>query len=404
MDRKGRQFSGCSEGRLFAFFRLPGRDRVKVRGDIEMANRMAVHRDGKVIYNIVTESSYERLGEEVLALNVAERKLCVVTDSNVSGLYLEQVREQLLPHCRQVDSYVIPAGEEYKTLDTVRGLYEYLILHHYDRGDMLVALGGGVIGDLCGFAAATYLRGIRFIQVPTTLLSQVDSSIGGKTGVDFDAYKNMVGAFHMPSLVYAATSSLLTLPDEQFASGMGEIVKHGLIRDKSYYDWLLTHAEEIRARNLDVCEQMILVSNRIKRDVVEQDPTEQAERALLNFGHTLGHAIEKLMNFQLLHGQCVALGSAAASWISARRGYLSMDEVKDIANTLRIFGLPTSIQELGLDAETIIATTKSDKKMDSGFIKFVLLHQVGDAFVDRTVTDEEMKESLRWLAGGCHEK
>lgn len=369
-----------------------------------MANRMAVRRDGEVIYDIVIESSYERLGEEISALSVAGQKLCIVTDSNVSGLYLEQVKHQLLPHCRQVDSYEIPAGEEYKNLDTVRGLYEYLILNHYDRGDMLVALGGGVVGDLCGFTAATYLRGIRFIQVPTTLLSQVDSSIGGKTGVDFDSYKNMVGAFHMPSLVYTSTSSLLTLPDEQFASGMGEIVKHGLIRDRAYYDWLLAHAEEINARNLAVCEQMILVSNQIKRDVVEKDPTEQAERALLNFGHTLGHAIEKLMNFQLLHGQCVALGSAAASWISAQRGYLSAKEVEDIVRTLGLFGLPAGIGELGLEAADIVATTKSDKKMDSGTIKFILLHHIGDAFVDRTVTDEEMIESLHWLAGGCHEE
>lgn len=369
-----------------------------------MANRMAVRRDGEVIYDIVIESSYERLGEEVAALNVAGRRLCVVTDSNVSGLYLSQVTAQLMPHCRQVDSYEIPAGEDYKNLDTVRGLYEYLILNHYDRGDMLVALGGGVVGDLCGFTAATYLRGIRFIQVPTTLLSQVDSSIGGKTGVDFDAYKNMVGAFHMPSLVYTSTSSLLTLAEEQFASGMGEIVKHGLIRDQSYYNWLLAHEADINARNLDICEQMILVSNRIKRDVVEQDPTEQAERALLNFGHTLGHAIEKLMNFKLLHGQCVALGSAAASWLSARRGTISMEDVEDIVKSLKAFGLPTSIQDLGLNAKDIVATTKSDKKMDSGLIKFILLRQIGDAYVERTVTDEEMKESLVWLSGGCHEE
>lgn len=369
-----------------------------------MADRMTVHKDGTAIYDIVIEDSFGRLGEEAAALGTAGRKLCVVTDSNVAPLYLDLVMQELAPCCRQVDSYQIPAGEEYKNLDTVRGLYEHLIRNHYDRGDMLIALGGGVVGDLCGFAAATYLRGVRFIQVPTTLLSQVDSSIGGKTGVDFDSYKNMVGAFHMPSLVYTCTSSLLTLPEEQFSSGMGEIIKHGLIRDRAYYGWLSDHADQILARDLSVCEQMILVSNRIKRDVVEKDPTEQADRALLNFGHTLGHAIEKLMNFKLLHGQCVALGSAAAARISARRGSLPTEEVSGILDTLRVFSLPAGIGGLGLETEDIIATTKNDKKMDSGTIKFILLHQIGEAYVDRTVTDEEMRESLQWLAGGCHEE
>lgn len=369
-----------------------------------MANRMAVHKDGAAIYDIVIEHSYERLGEEAAALKVEGRKLCIVADSNVAPLYLGTVREQLAPHCRQVDSWQFPAGEEHKNLATVRELYEYLILNHYDRGDLLVALGGGVTGDLCGFAAATYLRGIRFIQVPTTLLSQVDSSIGGKTGVDFDSYKNMVGAFHMPCLVYTATSSLLTLPEEQFVSGMGEIVKHGLIRDRAYYGWLLEHAKEIRERDLGICEQMILTSNRIKREVVEADPTEQSERALLNFGHTLGHAIEKLMEFKLPHGQCVALGCAAASRISARRGNITMEEVREICASLRAFGLPASLLGFGLLPKEVVDATKNDKKMDSGTIKFILLNRVGQAYVDRSVTDEEMTESLLWLMGDCHEE
>ena len=203
-----------------------------------MSNRMTVHRDGKPIYDIVMEENYDKLGKEVAALSVQERRLCVVTDSTVAELYSETVIRQLEPVCKEVHLFVFEAGEKNKNLDTVRKLYEFLIQNHYDRNDMLVALGGGVVGDLCGFTAATYLRGIRFIQVPTTLLSQVDSSIGGKTGVDFDAYKNMVGAFHMPQLVYTAAASLLTLTEEQFACGMGEVIKHGLIMDAGYYEWL----------------------------------------------------------------------------------------------------------------------------------------------------------------------
>ena len=245
-----------------------------------MSDRMTVHRDGKPIYDIVMEENYDKLGKEVAALSVQERRLCVVTDSTVAELYSETVIRQLEPVCKEVHLFVFEAGEKNKNLDTVRKLYEFLIQNHYDRNDMLVALGGGVVGDLCGFTAATYLRGIRFIQVPTTLLSQVDSSIGGKTGVDFDAYKNMVGAFHMPQLVYTAAASLLTLTEEQFACGMGEVIKHGLIMDAGYYEWLQEHREEILARDLSICEQMILISCRIKRDVVEQDPTEQGIRGI----------------------------------------------------------------------------------------------------------------------------
>lgn len=366
-----------------------------------MSDRMTVHRDGKPIYDIVMEENYDKLGKEVAALSVQERRLCVVTDSTVAELFSETVIRQLEPVCKEVHLFVFEAGEKNKNLDTVRKLYEFLIQNHYDRNDMLVALGGGVVGDLCGFTAATYLRGIRFIQVPTTLLSQVDSSIGGKTGVDFDAYKNMVGAFHMPQLVYTAAASLLTLTEEQFACGMGEVIKHGLIMDAGYYEWLQEHREEILARDLSICEQMILISCRIKRDVVEQDPTEQGIRGILNFGHTLGHAIEKLMDFKLLHGQCVALGSIAAAYLSAGRGEITMDEAVQIRNVFEEFGLPVSIKDFGLAKEAVIAATKNDKKMDSGKIKFILLHRIGEAFIDRTVTDEQMEQSLDLLMGGA---
>lgn len=267
-----------------------------------MADRINVCRDGKAIYDIVLTQSFDGLKEAVSCLPVKEHKICIVTDSNVAPLYLEEVRAVLAGCCKSVSVFTFPAGEENKHLDTVRNLYEHLILERFDRKDMLAALGGGVVGDLCGFAAATYLRGVDFIQIPTTLLSQVDSSIGGKTGVDFDAYKNMVGAFHMPRLVYANLRTLLTLPEEQFSSGMGEVVKHGLIKNREYYQWLKDNREGIAARNLDLCQAMVYESCMIKKRVVEEDPTEQGERALLNFGHTLGHAVEKLENFTMHHG------------------------------------------------------------------------------------------------------
>lgn len=357
-----------------------------------MSNKIPVHLNGNFIYHIVMEHSFEGLSEQLNALNIKERKLCIVTDSNVAPLYLKEVESIASDCCRQTEHFIFQAGEEQKNLNTVRELYEFLILKQFDRHDLLLALGGGVVGDLCGYAAATYLRGISFIQVPTTLLSQVDSSIGGKTGVDFDAYKNMVGAFHMPKLVYTNISALKTLSEEQFSSGMGEVLKHGLIKDASYYNWLLEHGREIQSRDLKLCEEMVSVSNQIKREVVEKDPTEQGERALLNFGHTLGHAIEKLSDFHLMHGHCVGLGCLAALAISIKRNQIPKEELFRLRSMMQTLGMPVTIT--GLSKEEIIRTTKSDKKMDSGTIRFILLEQIGKACIDKTVTEAEMADGL----------
>jgi len=354
--------------------------------------RMTVHLNDKPIYDIVLSDAFDGLEEELLALGCQSKRLCIVTDSNVASYYLKEIEEIAARCCRKVTSYVFQAGEENKNLDTVRAVYEHLILEKYDRKDYLIALGGGVVGDLCGFVAATYLRGVGFIQIPTTLLSQVDSSIGGKTGVDFDSYKNMVGAFHMPKLVYENVSTLKTLPDEQYSAGMGEVIKHGLIRDRNYYEWLLNHLDVIMERNPDICKEMIKGSNRIKRDVVQIDPTEQNERALLNFGHTLGHAIEKLKGFSLLHGHCVALGALAAMALCESRGVLSSDDTECYRAAMGRCQMPVTVD--GLTKEDIVAATKNDKKMEAGVIKFILLQDIGHAYIDKTVSEAEMKEAL----------
>lgn len=357
--------------------------------------RLDVKKDGSFCYSIRFEKNFSYLAEEIVELGFSGHKLCIVTDSNVAPLYLEEVKTVLGMKFDQVFDFIIPAGEQNKTLDNVKKLYEHLILNHFDRKDCLIALGGGVIGDMTGYAAATYLRGIDFIQVPTTLLSQVDSSIGGKTGVDFDSYKNMVGAFHMPRLVYMNLSVLNTLSNEQFSCGMGEILKHGLIKNRRYFDWCMSHAEEIQAREYETLLYMIKESCKVKRDVVEKDPTEKGDRALLNFGHTLGHAVEKLKNFEMLHGQCVAVGCVAAMKLSAMRGNISNTEVSYVEQCLERFGLP--IRAEGITAEEILKISKSDKKMEVGKIKFVLLHEIGNAYVDKTVTDEELIEASNYL-------
>ena len=357
---------------------------------------LTVKREGtstEFSYEIVWDGSYERLAGCVENLKLPAKKACIVTDSTVSELYLEEVKNVLSPLFETVTAFVFPAGEASKNLDTVKDLYTHLIENHFERKDILFALGGGVVGDLTGYAAATYLRGIDFIQLPTTLLAQVDSSVGGKTGVDFDQYKNMVGAFHQPKLVYINTATLKSLPEREYFSGMGEVIKHGLIKDAKYYDWIKDNITPIKEREHEAVREMIYRSCLIKGDVVERDPKEKGERALLNFGHTLGHAIEKLKDFTWLHGECVAAGCCLAARISQMKGNLTEEEVKDIKEVFIKFGMNGDISELSI--KDIIKTTKSDKKMVGDKIKFILLHSIGEAYIDMSVTDDEMENALK---------
>lgn len=358
-----------------------------------MAKSIAVTDGTKVIYHIELNDSFAKLSEELKKLGYSpERKICIVTDSNVAPLYAEEVSGILKADYPNLFLHSFPAGEQNKNVTTVNGLYETLIRNHFDRQDLLVALGGGVVGDLTGFTAATYLRGIDFIQVPTTLLSQVDSSIGGKTGVDFMQYKNMVGAFYQPKLVYMNLGTLTSLPEKQIVSGMGEIIKHGLIKDSSYFYWIKEHEAEIRNLQPEALEEMIFRSCNIKREVVEHDPKEKGERALLNFGHTIGHAIEKLSDFKLYHGECVGLGMVAASYLSMKMGNISEETFGAIRDTLHDFGFATEVT--GFVPEAVLAASKSDKKMVGNKVKFILLKEIGDAYIYRDLSDEQILEAI----------
>ena len=358
-----------------------------------MSKRINVKYEGKPCYDIVIESQFEGLLDEIEKLNLINQKLCIVTDSNTGAIYLEILTALLKTRCGQVTSFLFEAGEEQKSLDTVSLLYTHLIEQKLGRKDILLALGGGVVGDLTGFTAATYLRGIDFIQVPTTLLSQVDSSIGGKTGVDFQQYKNMVGAFKMPRLVYMNLSVLKTLEPRQFYSGFAESMKAALIKDANFYVWLIDHMYEICEGDQEVLEELIYQSCLIKKTVVEKDPTEQGDRALLNLGHTVGHAIEKAMNFKLYHGECVALGCVVAAYISWKKEYLSMEEYYEIRDMFVPFQLPITIK--GMEPSRIVELTKSDKKMVSGHLNFILLKKIGKAFIDTSVTEEEILAGVK---------
>jgi 3-dehydroquinate synthase len=347
------------------------------------------------IYDIILEQDYNRLQEELEKLDTKNKKICIVTDTNVGGLYLNSLMDLLKNEAKVIESFTFDAGESSKNLDTVYTLYEHLIKRNFDRKDILVALGGGVVGDLTGYTAATYLRGISFIQLPTSLLAMVDSSIGGKTGVDFHAYKNMIGAFHQPKSVFMNLNVLISLSDGQFLSGLGEIIKHGLIKDLNYYKWLKENVSGIKSRNLNVLHEMVYRSCIIKREVVEKDPKELGDRALLNFGHTIGHAIEKLMDFKLLHGECVAIGMVAASYISFNRNYITKENFLDIVNTVKEFDLPTSVS--GISADEVLRVTAYDKKNESGKLKFILLSQIGNAVIDTTVSTDELLAAINYV-------
>ncbi|MFI3237505.1 MAG: 3-dehydroquinate synthase [Lachnospiraceae bacterium] len=358
-----------------------------------MGQRLPILYNKKPCYDIVIEHDFSLLQQELETLELLGKKVCIITDSTVKHLYGEGMLALMKDCMKEAYLYAFDSGEESKNLDTVKDVYTFLIEHKFDRKDILIALGGGVVGDLTGYVAATYLRGIDFIQIPTTLLAQCDSSIGGKTGVDFDGYKNMVGAFKMPRLVYMNLATLRTLDERQFFNGFAEVMKHGLIKNANFYEWLISNMYEICDKDLGVLEEMVLQSCTIKKLVVEKDPFEQGDRALLNFGHTIGHAIEKYKNFSLLHGECVALGCVAAAYISFKKELISSDEYYEIRDMFVPFYLPITIEDIV--PEEILAFTKSDKKMEQGAIKFILLKKIGKAFVDKTITDDLIMEAIR---------
>lgn len=358
-----------------------------------MEKYLEVKAEGKKAYDICITDSFAALAGGLEQWGIKNRKLCIVTERQVASYYMDEVRGILEKQCAKLELFIFQEGEENKNLQTVSQLYRFLIQHGFDRKDMLVALGGGVVGDLTGFTAATYLRGIDFIQVPTSLLAQVDSSIGGKTGVDFQNYKNMVGAFYMPKLVYINVNTLKTLPERQFHSGMGEVIKHGLIKDRAYYQWIKDNQREIARRNPDMLAYLVEGSCRIKRSVVEEDPREQGIRVILNYGHTFGHAVESLMDFQLAHGECVAIGCMLSAAISCARGYITREEEKEIRELFAFFAFPALPKQLA--PEKIIEELRHDKKMENGVIKFILLDAVGQAGIHQDVTREEMIGAFR---------
>ena len=338
-------------------------------------------------YDICFTDSFDGLAKELRAINAPE-KLLIVTDSNVEGLYADELVKTLERDGYKSAVYAFPAGEENKNMESILGICRACIENGLDRKSMILALGGGVVGDMAGFSAAIYMRGIDFVQIPTTLLSQSDSSVGGKTGIDFMDSKNILGAFHQPRLVYINVSTLRTLPEREFISGMGEVIKHGVIRDNAFYAFLKKNTAEVRSLDTDVLIKMAKRNCEIKAEVVEQDEKENGLRAILNFGHTIGHAVESSFNFKKTHGECVGLGMAAAAYISKERKMISEQELEDIESVLKEYGF--EIRAEIDDPSRVYDFMQKDKKKTAGKLKFVLPLRIGEVMQTRDVTESEI--------------
>lgn len=328
----------------------------------------------------------------LLSEHIGGRQVMVVSNTTVAPLYQDRLLGML--DGLDVATCILPDGEQYKTLDTLNTIHTALLEQRFNRGCTLVALGGGVVGDICGFAAASYQRGVAFLQVPTTLLAQVDSSVGGKTGVNHALGKNMVGAFHQPGCVLIDTDTLDTLDDRQLAAGLAEVIKYGLIHDAEFFGWLEANMSALKARDKAALAIAIERSCATKATIVAEDEREAGKRALLNLGHTFGHAIETGTGYgNWLHGEAVAAGMQMAADLSARHGWISAADVERCATLLEAAGLPTAPPD-NMDESQFMGLMAVDKKVMDGGLRLVLLKSIGAAVVTADFQPNLLSETL----------
>ncbi len=329
---------------------------------------------------------------DLLLPYIRGRQVTIVTNETVAPLYLAKLRALLTS--LEVTEVILPDGEKWKNLETLNLIFDGMLEARHNRTTTIVALGGGVVGDMAGFAAACYQRGVDFIQVPTTLLSQVDSSVGGKTGVNHALGKNMIGAFHQPNCVLADTTTLNTLPDRELAAGLAEVIKYGLIRDAELYQWLEDNMTGLLNRDPQLLGEAIHRSCVCKAAVVAEDEREGGVRAILNLGHTFGHAIETAMGYgEWLHGEAVAAGMVMAADLSARCGWIEMEEVSRLRNLLQRAGLPVAAPQ-NMTSEQFISLMQIDKKVIDGKLRLVLLKKIGFAEVTDDFKPELLEQTL----------
>ncbi|RNL59001.1 3-dehydroquinate synthase [Zhongshania marina] len=324
---------------------------------------------------------------------IAGKQVCIVTNDTIAPLYLEKLKAQLGD--KSVCEVILPDGEAYKTLTTLEQIFDTLLAKNHNRGTTLIALGGGVVGDMCGFAAACYQRGVQFIQIPSTLLSMVDSSVGGKTGVNHPMGKNMIGAFHQPNCVLADLSLLDTLPEREYSAGMAEVIKYGLICDAPFFEWLESNIAGLMSRNTDLLEEAVYRSCVNKAEVVAEDEREGGRRAILNLGHTFGHAIETAEGYgNWLHGEAVSAGMVLAMALSLELGWLGADIYERGKKLLELAGLPISPPE-NMDVDQFLQLMGRDKKVLDGRLRLVLLKGLGEAVVSSEAPEATIAKVLR---------
>ncbi|MGC0225937.1 3-dehydroquinate synthase [Pseudooceanicola nitratireducens] len=357
----------------------------------------------QTVHVALDDRSYDiQIGEGLLAQSghwiaplLARPRVAVLTDENVAAQHLDAFRAGMAAEGIEVVALALPPGEATKGWEQFSRAVEWLLEQKVERRDVVVALGGGVIGDLAGFAAAVLRRGVRFVQVPTSLLAQVDSSVGGKTGINAPQGKNLIGAFHQPSLVLADTGVLATLPERDFLAGYGEVVKYGLLGDAAFFDWLETNAPKMAAGDMAARIHAVRRSCQMKADIVARDETEQGDRALLNLGHTFCHALEKATGYsdRLLHGEGVAIGCALAFELSSRLGLCSQESPSRVRAHLREMGMKVDLADIPGDlpgAEELFALMGQDKKVVDGQIRFILARGIGEAFVTSKVPSDKV--------------
>lgn len=334
------------------------------------------------------------LGDDtLLSGHIPGKNVLIVSNETVAPLYLDNALTMIAG--KHVETCILPDGEEYKNLETLNTIYNVLLSKKLDRNTTIIALGGGVIGDMAGFAAASYQRGVHLIQIPTTLLAQVDSSVGGKTAVNHPLGKNMIGAFYQPRAVIADTTTLRTLPDRELSAGMAEVIKYGLIRDLPFFGWLQANVKKLMERDVDALAYAIESSCRNKAEVVAADEKESGQRALLNLGHTFGHAIEAGLGYGVwLHGEAVATGMCMAARMSLQLGWISAEDFEQITNMIAQARLPVNAP-LELSIERFIELMSVDKKVIDGVLRLVLLKEIGHAAVTIDYTQEQLIEAIK---------
>ncbi len=358
----------------------------------------------KVNLDKKTSSSYEiRIGYKIIdrmaliiAKNHKANRYVLITDSYVGNIYAKQMMDSLKDVGLNINLVEFPAGESSKNINTALDIVGKLLELGADRGTMLIAFGGGVVGDLVGFIASIYMRGISYIQIPTTLIGQVDSSIGGKTAIDLPVGKNLLGTFCQPRAVFADLNFLETLPQKEFNNGLAEIIKYGVIDDEKMFRLLEDNMDAIKKRDSVLLTKIVETCCRIKKSIVEIDEKEQGLRRLLNFGHTIGHAIEAVSKYAISHGEGVALGMIAAARISEKKKYLDTTQTKRIEELILRAGLPVKIQ-CAFSADDIISRLAMDKKKKDDVVHFVLLKKIGMPFVNGGITDKLMGDVIEGM-------